>query len=72
MDYDLLTWEGDILRLKFWAQAFEVLKAKGAVYLQNRRTSRRLLGDADPGRSRRNSQRANSQLPNGQRPDSQR
>jgi arginyl-tRNA synthetase len=34
VDYDLLTWEGDILRLKFWAQAFEVLKAKGAVYLQ--------------------------------------
>src|SRR5262249_32694035 len=29
----LLTWEGDILRLKFWAQAFDVLKAKGAVYL---------------------------------------
>ena len=34
VDYDLLTWEGDILRLKFWAQAFDVLKAKGAVYLQ--------------------------------------
>ena len=34
VDYDLLTWEGDILRLKFWAQAFEVLKASGAVYLQ--------------------------------------
>ena len=34
VDYDLLTWEGDILRLKFWAHAFEVLKAKGAVYLQ--------------------------------------
>jgi arginyl-tRNA synthetase len=34
VDYDLLTWEGDILRLKFWAQAFEVLKAKGAVYLK--------------------------------------
>jgi arginyl-tRNA synthetase len=32
VDYDLLTWEGDILRLKFWAQAFDVLKAKGAVY----------------------------------------
>jgi arginyl-tRNA synthetase len=32
VDYDLLTWEGDILRLKFWAQAFEILKAKGAVY----------------------------------------
>jgi arginyl-tRNA synthetase len=35
IDYDLLTWEGDILRLKFWAQAFDVLKASGAVYLQN-------------------------------------
>ena len=34
VDYDLLTWEGDILRLKFWAQAFDVLKAKGAVHLQ--------------------------------------
>ena len=34
VDYDLLTWEGDILRLKFWAQAFEVLKAKHAVHLQ--------------------------------------
>jgi arginyl-tRNA synthetase len=30
VDYDLLTWEGDILRLKFWAQAFEVLKATGS------------------------------------------
>jgi arginyl-tRNA synthetase len=35
VDYDLLTWEGDILRLKFWAHAFEVLKAKGAVYLRS-------------------------------------
>jgi arginyl-tRNA synthetase len=34
VDYDLLTWEGDILKLKFWARAFDVLKAKGAVYLQ--------------------------------------
>jgi arginyl-tRNA synthetase len=41
VDYDLLTWEGDILRLKFWAQAFDVLKAKGAVYLQ---TEGRLKG----------------------------
>lgn len=32
--YDLLTYEGDILRLKFWAQAFEILKSKGAVFLQ--------------------------------------
>jgi arginyl-tRNA synthetase len=35
IDYELLTWEGDILRLKFWARAFEVLKDTGAVYLQN-------------------------------------
>jgi arginyl-tRNA synthetase len=41
VDYDLLTWEGDILRLKFWAHAFDVLKAKGAVYLQ---TEGRLKG----------------------------
>lgn len=34
VDYDLLTWEGDILRLKFWARAFDVLKEKGAVYLR--------------------------------------
>jgi arginyl-tRNA synthetase len=32
--YDLLTWEGHILRLQFWARAFEILKEKGAVYLQ--------------------------------------
>jgi arginyl-tRNA synthetase len=32
--YDLLTYEGDILRLKFWAQAFEILKTHGAVFLQ--------------------------------------
>jgi len=34
IDYELLTWEGDILRLRFWARAFEVLKEKGAVFLQ--------------------------------------
>jgi arginyl-tRNA synthetase len=27
--YDLLTYEGDILRLQFWAHAFEMLKAQG-------------------------------------------
>lgn len=32
--YDLLTYEGDIVRLQFWARAFEVLKQQGAVYLQ--------------------------------------
>jgi arginyl-tRNA synthetase len=35
VDYDLLTWEGHILRLQFWARAFEILKEKRAVYLQN-------------------------------------
>jgi arginyl-tRNA synthetase len=35
IDYQLLTWEGDILRLNFWARAFEVLKETGAVYLKN-------------------------------------
>lgn len=36
VDYDLLTWEGDILRLQFWARAFEILKERGAVFLQDR------------------------------------
>src|SRR3954469_14089014 len=35
ISYDLLTWEGDILRLHFWAHAFEFLKKTGAVFLQN-------------------------------------
>jgi arginyl-tRNA synthetase len=35
VDYDLLTWEGHILRLQFWATAFAILKDKGAVYLQS-------------------------------------
>ena len=39
--YDLLTYEGDILRLQFWARAFEILKDKGAVFLQ---TEGRLAG----------------------------
>jgi arginyl-tRNA synthetase len=41
IDYDLLTWEGDILRLKFWARAFEILKQQGTVYFQ---TEGRLAG----------------------------
>jgi len=41
VDYDLLTWEGDILRLQFWARAFEILKESGAVFLQ---TEGRLAG----------------------------
>ncbi len=39
--YDLLTWEGDILRLHFWSHAFEFLKRIGAVFLQ---TEGRLKG----------------------------
>src|SRR5688572_6754566 len=35
IDYELLTWEGDILRLQFWARAFDVLKETGAVYLKD-------------------------------------
>jgi arginyl-tRNA synthetase len=41
VDYDLLTWEGHILKLHFWARAFEILREKGAVYLQ---TSGKLAG----------------------------
>ena len=32
--YDLLTYEGDIVRLQFWAHTFDILKAQGAVFLQ--------------------------------------
>jgi arginyl-tRNA synthetase len=32
--YDLLTWEGDVLRMKFWAHAFDFLKKTGEVFLQ--------------------------------------
>ena len=35
VDYDLLAWEGDILHLHFWAKAFEILKERGAVFLQD-------------------------------------
>ncbi len=41
IEYDLLTWESDILRLKFWAHAFEILKRQGTVYYQ---TEGRLAG----------------------------
>ena len=34
VEYDLLSWEGDILKLQFWTHAFEVLKTAGAVFLQ--------------------------------------
>lgn len=41
VSYDLLTYEGDILRLHFWAHCFDILKAQGAVFLQ---TEGRLAG----------------------------
>ncbi len=50
--YDLLTWEGDILKLHFWTHAFEFLKQTGAVFMQ---TQGRLQGcwvmriDDEPG-----------------------
>ncbi len=34
--YDLVAWEGDILRLEFWAQAFDLLKRSGAIFKQAR------------------------------------
>ena len=33
--YDLLTYEGDILRLQFWAHAFDLLKERSVVFLQS-------------------------------------
>jgi arginyl-tRNA synthetase len=41
IDYNLLTWEGDVLRLQFWAHAFEILKQQGTVFFQ---TEGRLAG----------------------------
>ena len=57
--YDLLTYEGDILRLHFWAHAFEVLKAQGRRLPADRRQAGRLLGDAHRGRRRRAGARPN-------------
>ncbi len=34
VEYDLLSWEGDILRMEFWDRAFDILKSTGTVYLQ--------------------------------------
>jgi arginyl-tRNA synthetase len=33
IDYDLLIWEGDILKHKFWDLAFQLMKDKGVIYL---------------------------------------
>ena len=45
--YDLLTWEGDVLRLHFWAHAFEFLKKTGRGVPADRGQARGLLGHAD-------------------------
>ena len=36
VEYDLLAWEGDILRLEFWTRTFDVLKAAGALFHQTK------------------------------------
>jgi arginyl-tRNA synthetase len=41
VDYDLLTWEGDILRLRFWDRTFDLLRQTGAIV---RQTSGKLAG----------------------------
>jgi arginyl-tRNA synthetase len=34
VEYDLLSWEGDILRLDFWKKAFSILKSAKAIFLE--------------------------------------
>ena len=34
VEYDLLSWEGDILKLDFWETAFDLLKEAGVLFLQ--------------------------------------
>ena len=45
--YDLLTWEGDILRLQFWARAFEILKTRGRRVPADAGAAGGLLGHGD-------------------------
>ena len=46
IDYDLLSRESEILHLKFWDAAFEMLKQRGAIQFATQRQKRGLLGDA--------------------------
>ena len=46
IEYDLLPWESDILRLQFWATAFELLKERERHLPGDRGQERGLLGDA--------------------------
>ena len=34
VEYDLLSWEGDILRLDFWKKAFSILKSAKAIFFE--------------------------------------
>ena len=45
IDYDLLTRESEILHLKFWDAAFEMLKAAERDSVRDQRQECRLLGD---------------------------
>ncbi len=47
--YDLLTYEGDILRLKFWAHCLRDAEGAGRRVPADRGQARRLLGDAHRG-----------------------
>jgi arginyl-tRNA synthetase len=40
VEYDVLPRESEILHLQFWASAFELLKQRQAIYLENRRQER--------------------------------
>ena len=57
VEYDLLTWEGDILRLHFWATAFDQLKERGAVFLRS--PDGRVTADVSRGLSTRYMQAVN-------------
>jgi arginyl-tRNA synthetase len=68
--YDLLTYEGDILRLQFWAHAFETLKAQGAVFLQ---TEGKLAGcwvmRIEEGSAKASAERAEGEVEEGDDPE---
>ncbi len=46
IEYDLLPRESEILHLKFWDAAFELLKQRNAIHLAASGKERRMLGDA--------------------------
>ena len=52
VEYDVLPRESEILHLKFWAAAFELLKERKAIYFETEGKNSGLLGDAGPLRRR--------------------